>query len=67
MMWMLSLAMLAVLLPALTGCQTGQAKTSVTPAGTYTVTVTATGTPNIVSTSTNIVKTATFTLTVNNY
>jgi sugar lactone lactonase YvrE len=65
--WMLALTMLAVLIPALTGCQTNQIKAAVTPSGTYTVTVTATGTPNIVTPSANIVKTAQFTLAVTKY
>jgi hypothetical protein len=49
------------------GCAGTQAKALATPAGTYVVTVTATGTPNVVSTTTNIVQTSSLTLTVTGY
>jgi len=63
-----ALAVLAVLASAgVTGCNSATTKALLTPAGSYTVTVTATGTPNVVTPSASIVKTATMTLTVTNY
>jgi hypothetical protein len=49
------------------GCAYNVAATSPTPTGTYTVVVTATGTPNVVSTTTNVVVTSNLSLTVTKY
>ena len=66
--WLSALAVLVVLTASgLSGCQSATTTAALTPSGSYTVTVTATGTPNVVTPSANIAKTATVTLTVTNY
>jgi hypothetical protein len=58
---------IVLLVAGFSGCASNQPRAAVTPAGTYTVMVTATGTPNVLSTSTNIVQTSSLTLTVTSY
>jgi hypothetical protein len=58
---------IVLLVAGFSGCASNQTKAAATPTGTYTVMVTATGTPNVLSTSTNIVQTSSLTLTVTGY
>ena len=62
---LLALALLSA--AALTGCNSSTVNSTATSAGSYTVTVTATGTPNVVSTSANVVQTISIPLTVSKY
>lgn len=65
--WFVLVLAAALGITGLSGCNKAVATVQATPAGSYTVTVTATGTPNVVAPSTSITKTAVMTLTVTNY